>query len=139
MTSVLFLLYIFEIYIYIFVVSSRRNKTNPHHRNKFIPFLNKTHLKTFNPKLSQYHPRETRPLLGEPNLYKNCYIGFAYVEFVSYITRNLSMFLLIRFFTFSYFFFSFHIVYEIQLFYLLIHFLAFSCFFFSFLHFSYYI
>ena len=81
---------------------------------------------------SQYHPRETRPLLGEPNLYKNCYIGFAYVEFVSYITRNLSMFLLIRFFTFSYFFFSFHIVYEIQLFYLLIHFLAFSCFFFSF-------
>jgi len=179
---------------YIFVVSSRRNKTNPHHRNKFIPVLNATHLQAFKPKLltydqllktdqqnvslymrklkhfqphsllchlwcilfaisslcflymiiskswrssfdklfffiiynlfhianklfqhsstsrtiasSQHHPRETRPLLSQPNLYKNCYIGFAYYEFVSYITRNASMFLLIHFLSFSYFFFS---------------------------------
>lgn len=40
--------------IYIFVVSSRRNKTNPHHRNKFIPVLNATHLQAFKPKLSTY-------------------------------------------------------------------------------------
>ena len=40
--------------IYIFVVSSRRNKTNPHHRNKFIPVLNTTHLQAFKPKLSTY-------------------------------------------------------------------------------------
>jgi hypothetical protein len=39
---------------YIFVVSSRRNKTNPHHRNKFIPVLNATHLQAFKPKLSTY-------------------------------------------------------------------------------------
>ncbi len=39
---------------YIFVVSSRRNKTNPHHRNKFIPVLNTTHLQAFKPKLSTY-------------------------------------------------------------------------------------
>ena len=42
------------IIIYIFVVSSRRNKTNPHHRNKFIPVLNATHLQAFKPKLSTY-------------------------------------------------------------------------------------
>jgi len=148
-------------YIYQFVVSLRRNKTNPHHRNKFIPVLNATHLQAFKPKLStydqllkidqqdvslymcvrklkhfqphsllchlwcllfairsflcdiyvdmiilkswrssfdklfffiiyiaiytsrtitssQYHPRETRPLLSQPNLYKNSIIGFAY-------------------------------------------------------------
>ena len=157
-------------YIYICVVSSRRNKTNPHHRNKFIPVLNLQliykhsspnyqhminywklinkmlvyicvrKLKHFQPhsrlchlwcilfvqfvrflydiyiwlfeKLSkqlrqtfffiiynlfhiasqlykhsctsrtiassQYHPRETRPLLSQPNLYKNSIIGFAY-------------------------------------------------------------
>jgi hypothetical protein len=41
-------------FIYIFVVSSRRNKTNPHHRNKFIPVLNATHLQAFKPKLSTY-------------------------------------------------------------------------------------
>ena len=40
--------------IYIFVVSSRRNKTNPHHRNKFIPVINATHLQAFKPKLSTY-------------------------------------------------------------------------------------
>ena len=39
---------------YIFVVSSRRNKTNPHHRNKFIPVFNATHLQAFKPKLSTY-------------------------------------------------------------------------------------
>ena len=40
--------------ISIFVVSSRRNKTNPHHRNKFIPVLHTTHLQAFKPKLSTY-------------------------------------------------------------------------------------
>lgn len=39
---------------FIFVVSSRRNKTNPHHRNKFIPVFNATHLQAFKPKLSTY-------------------------------------------------------------------------------------
>lgn len=33
---------------------------------------------------SQYHPRETRSLIGQPNLYKKSFIGFAYDEFVSY-------------------------------------------------------
>ncbi len=32
--------------------------------------------------------RETRPLLGQRNLYKNSYTVFAYDEFVSYIERN---------------------------------------------------
>jgi hypothetical protein len=64
---------------------------------------------------SQHHPRETRPLLGQSNLYKNCYIGFAYYEFVSYITRNASMFLLILFLSFSYFFFlSFIFIYNMK-------------------------
>ncbi len=64
---------------------------------------------------SQHHPRETRPLLSQPNLYKNCYIGFAYYEFVSYITRNASMFLLIHFLAFSYFFFlSFILIYNMK-------------------------
>lgn len=45
------LLYIMK---YIFVVSSRRNKTNPHHRNKYIPVLNATLLQAFKPKLSTY-------------------------------------------------------------------------------------
>ena len=40
--------------VYQFVVSSRRNKTNPHHRNKFIPVLNATHLQAFKPKLLTY-------------------------------------------------------------------------------------
>ncbi len=34
---------------------------------------------------SQHHPRETRPLLSQSNLYKKRFIGFAYDEFVSYI------------------------------------------------------
>ena len=51
MTSVCYFLYI---YTCIFVVSSRRNKTNPHHRNKFIPVLNATHLQAFKPKLLTY-------------------------------------------------------------------------------------
>lgn len=51
MTSVL---YIYIYITYIFVVSSRRNKTNPHHRNKFIPVLHTTHLQAFKPKLSTY-------------------------------------------------------------------------------------
>ena len=55
---------------------------------------------------SQHHPRETRPLLSQPNLYKNRYIGIAYYEFVSYIARNESMLLLILFSPFSYFFSS---------------------------------
>ena len=44
----------YHILIDIFVVSSRRNKTNPYHRNKFIPVLNATHLQAFKPKLSTY-------------------------------------------------------------------------------------
>ncbi len=48
------LLYFIYIDINIFVVSSRRNKTNPHHRNKFIPVFNATHLQAFKPKLSTY-------------------------------------------------------------------------------------
>ena len=47
-------MFIIYIIIYIFVVSSRRNKTNPYHRNKFIPVLNATHLQAFKPKLSTY-------------------------------------------------------------------------------------
>ena len=39
---------------YIFVVSSRRNKTNPHQGNKYIPVLDATHLQAFKPKLSTY-------------------------------------------------------------------------------------
>ncbi len=54
---------------------------------------------------SQHHPRETRPLLSQPNLYKISYIGIPYVEFVSYIERKRSIVLLIRFLTFIYFFF----------------------------------
>ena len=44
------------IYIYIskVVVSSKRNKTNPYHRNIFIPLLHATHLQAFKPKLSTY-------------------------------------------------------------------------------------
>ena len=65
---------------------------------------------------SQYHPRETRPLLGQWNLYKKTYIVFADFEFESYIARNASMFLLIRFFTFSYFFvLSFNFIYNMKL------------------------
>ena len=65
---------------------------------------------------SQHHPRETRPLLSQSNLYKNCYIGFAYYEFVSYIKRNASMFLLIHFYAFTYFFFlSFNFILYIKL------------------------
>ena len=43
-----------HINVYQFVVSLRRNKTNPHHRNKFIPVFNATHLQAFKPKLSTY-------------------------------------------------------------------------------------
>ncbi len=53
MTSVYYILYTL-LYVNIFVVSSRRNKTNPHHRNKFIPVFNATHLQAFKPKLSTY-------------------------------------------------------------------------------------
>ena len=66
---------------------------------------------------SQHHPRETRPLLSQPNLYKNRYIGIAYYEFVSYIRRNMSMFLLIHFLSFTYFFsFNFNFIYNMKLF-----------------------
>jgi hypothetical protein len=65
---------------------------------------------------SQHHPRETRPLLGRPNLYKNCYIGIAYYEFVSYITRNASIYLLIHFLSFTYFFYySFNFISNMKL------------------------
>ncbi len=49
-----FIIFYIHWYKYIFVVSSRRNKTNPHHRNKFIPVFNATHLQAFKPKLSTY-------------------------------------------------------------------------------------
>ncbi len=48
-----------DVYTYIFVVSSRRNKTNPYHRNKFIPVLHATQLQAFKPKLSTYDQLET--------------------------------------------------------------------------------
>lgn len=38
---------------------------------------------------SQHHPRETRPLLSQPNLYKKTFIGFADFEFASYIRRKI--------------------------------------------------
>ena len=41
-------------YALIFVVSSRRNKTNPQHGNKFIPVINATHVQAFKPKLSTH-------------------------------------------------------------------------------------
>lgn len=50
MTSVYMCMCIYNI----FVVSSRRNKTNPHYRNKIIPVLNATLLQAFKPKLSTY-------------------------------------------------------------------------------------
>ena len=88
---------------------------------------------------SQHHPRETRPLLSQPNLYRKRILGITYYEFVSYLTRNLSMFLLIHFLLFSYFFFlspQLHIAYETESIDLLIFFLAFT-YFFSFPRFSY--
>lgn len=42
------------IHTYICVVSSRRNKTNPYHRNKIIPVLYATQLQACKPKLSTY-------------------------------------------------------------------------------------
>ena len=36
------------------VVSSRRNKTNPQHGNKFIPVFSATHVQAFEPKLSTH-------------------------------------------------------------------------------------
>ena len=81
---------------------------------------------------SQHHPRETRPLLSQPNLYKIFYIGMSYDEIVSYITRNESIHLLICYIVFIYFFFfpSSHILYEVESIYLLILFLIFIYFFF---------
>ena len=64
---------------------------------------------------SQYHPRAIRSLLGQSNLYKNCYIGIAQNEFASYIERNGSIYLLIHFFLFSKFFFlSFNFIYNMK-------------------------
>ena len=40
--------------MYKVVVSSGRNKTNPYHKNIFIPVLHATHLQAFKPKLSTY-------------------------------------------------------------------------------------
>jgi hypothetical protein len=45
---------VYMIFVHIFVVSSSRNKTNPYHRNKFIPVLNATLLQAFKPKPSTY-------------------------------------------------------------------------------------
>lgn len=52
---------------------------------------------------SQHHPRETRPLLSQLNIYENCYIGLVHVEFASYITRNTSNYWLTQFYIGSYF------------------------------------
>lgn len=60
--------------IYEFVVSLRRNKTNPHHRNKFIPVLNTTRLQAFKPKLITYDQS-----LSIDQQYVSIY-DFAYVE-----------------------------------------------------------
>ena len=53
---------------------------------------------------SQHHPRETRPLLSQPNLYKIFYIGMSYDEIVLYITRNESIYFFIRFLFLSFLF-----------------------------------
>ena len=60
--------------IYEFVVSSRRNKTNPHHRNKFIPVLNATRLLAFKPKLITY---DQSIMIDQQYI---CIYDFAYVE-----------------------------------------------------------
>ncbi len=53
----------------------------------FIIYINRTIVS------SQYHPRETRPLLGVPNLYRNCYIGFVDNEmFLYYIWKWVNLF-----------------------------------------------
>ena len=49
MTSVL--LHVLYMYIRCFIETKQ---TNPHHRNKFIPVLNATHLQAFKPKLLTY-------------------------------------------------------------------------------------
>ena len=65
---------------------------------------------------SQYHPRETRPLLGQLNLYKKTFIGLAYDEIVSYIERNATNYLLLFFLLSSKkFYFSFNFIYNIEL------------------------
>lgn len=46
---------------------------------------------------SQYHPRETRSLIGQPNLYKKSFIGFADDEIVSYKKIFFAIILLIRY------------------------------------------
>lgn len=43
-----------DMHVVIFVVSSRRNKTNPHHGNKYIPVIDATHLQAFKPKRFTY-------------------------------------------------------------------------------------
>jgi len=65
---------------------------------------------------SQHHPRETRPLLSQPNLYKIFYIGIAYDKFALYITRNESTLFASSISSIHLFFFSFlhfHITYEV--------------------------
>jgi hypothetical protein len=37
---------------------------------------------------SQHHPRETRPLLCQPNLYNNRITGISYEAFASHVTRK---------------------------------------------------
>ena len=43
-------------YALICVVSSRRNKTNPQHGNKYIPVIIATHVQAFKPKRSTHDP-----------------------------------------------------------------------------------
>lgn len=41
---------------------------------------------------SQYHPRETRPLLSHTSQKKKSYIGLAYYEFASYIEKRMKLY-----------------------------------------------
>lgn len=67
---------------------------------------------------SQHHPRETRPLLSQLNIYENCYIGLVHVEFASYITRNTSNYWLTQFYIGSYFVsLSFILLFDMKLFF----------------------
>ncbi len=111
------ILYLQFIRLYVIVIYVNWQKLTKQLRQTFFFFLHHIHFFHIANQLfqysstsrtiasSQYHPRETRPLLGQPNLYKNYIIGFAYVEFVSYNRKKKSMFLLNRFLAFSYFFF----------------------------------
>ena len=90
------LLHLIYIDVYQFVVSSRRNKTNPHHRNKFIPVLNATHLQAFKPKLSTYD-QSLKTDQQDVSLYMCAYVetfstAFTSLPFVMYFICNQFVF-----------------------------------------------